>query len=138
MSAEALSTPLRVAMLMPAGADLAIVEWESPAEETLWIAPLHVHHESDEVWYVLEGEMVLHLDGADHRLGPGDCGMAVRGTPHAYRNTGTGPLRYILVMTRQVADLIAALHTGPRDRDALEVLFRDYGSTYLGWLPAPD
>ncbi|MGC4106707.1 MAG: cupin domain-containing protein [Thermomicrobiales bacterium] len=138
MTDDAVSRPLRDSLLHPDGADLAIAEWESPAGETLWIAPLHVHHDADEIWYVLDGRMILHLDGQDLALGPGDCGMAVRGVLHAYRNVGPGPLRYLLVMTRQVADLVAALHTGPRDREALEVLFREYGSTYLGWLPAPD
>ncbi|MGC4189974.1 MAG: cupin domain-containing protein [Thermomicrobiales bacterium] len=137
-SDERAAMPLRGITLLPTGADLAIAEWESPAGETLWIAPLHIHHEADEIWYVLEGEMILHLDGEEIRLGPGDCGMAVRGTPHAYRNAGPGLLRYVLVMSRQVAELIAALHAGPCDRAALEDLFRKYGSTYLDWLPAPD
>lgn len=136
MAADTIAGPLSAAMLMPDTADLAIAEWESPAGETLWIAPLHTHHEADEIWYVLEGAMILHLDGVEHRLGPGDCGMAVRGTPHSYRNAGSGRLRYLLVMTRQIAELIAALHAGPRDRAALEALFREHGSTYLGWLPA--
>ncbi|MGN6033013.1 MAG: cupin domain-containing protein [Thermomicrobiales bacterium] len=138
MPDDGFARPLRGETLHPPGADLAIAEWESPPGETLWIAPLHIHHDADEIWYVLEGELILHLDGEEVRLGPGDCGTAVRGVSHAYRNAGPGPLRYLLVMTRQVADLIAALHTGPRDREALEMLFREYGSTYLGWLPAPE
>jgi len=137
MPDDVFARPLRGETLLPPGADLVIAEWESPAGETLWIAPLHTHHEADEIWYVLEGELILHLDGEEIRLGPGDCGMAVRGVAHAYRNPGPGPLRYLLVMTRQVADLVAALHEGPRDPEALATLFREYGSTYLGWLPAP-
>jgi mannose-6-phosphate isomerase-like protein (cupin superfamily) len=138
MSGDAFATPLRGMSLGPGGAELVIAEWESPAGETLWIAPLHIHHESDEVWYVLEGEMILHLDGEDVHLRPGDCGMAVRGVAHSYRNAGPGCLRYVLVMTRQIAELIGTLHTVPRDKEALEELFREYGSTYLGWLPVPE
>ena len=134
----AVSRPLRDAALQPAGADLTMVEWTSPAGETLWIAPLHIHHEADEIWYVLEGSLILHLDGVEHRLEPGDCGMAVRGVAHAYRNAGDGPLRYLLVMPRQIADLIQALHAGPGGPDGIEALFQRYGSTYLGWLPGPD
>jgi mannose-6-phosphate isomerase-like protein (cupin superfamily) len=138
MSDVPTATPLRGATLLPPGANLAIAEWESPAGETLWIAPLHIHHQSDEAWYVLEGRMILHLAGKETLLGPGDCGMAVRGTAHAYRNAGPGPLRYLLVMPRQIAGLVTALHAGPRDETALDALFREHESTYLGWLPGPE
>ena len=129
--------PLHESMLYPPGSDLAIAEWTSPAGERVWIAPLHVHHEADEIWYVLDGEMILHLDGELVTLRAGDSGIAVRGTAHTYRNAGPGALRYLLVMTRQVADLIAALHAAPPDPDALPALFQKYGSTYLGWLGEP-
>lgn len=127
------ASPLRGTTLLPDGGDLAIAEWESPAGETCWIAPLHVHHEAEEAWYVLEGEMILVLDDEEITLRAGDCGIAVRGTVHTYRNAGPGALRYLLVMPRQIADLIAALHAAPADPDAVAALFGEYGSTYYGW-----
>ena len=46
--------------------------------------PLHIHPEVDETLYVLEGEILLHLDGHEQRLGPLGVAMAPRGVPHAF------------------------------------------------------
>jgi quercetin dioxygenase-like cupin family protein len=46
--------------------------------------PLHVHPEVDETLYVLEGEILLHLDGHEQRVGPLGVAMAPRGVPHAF------------------------------------------------------
>jgi quercetin dioxygenase-like cupin family protein len=47
--------------------------------------PLHVHHDHDETFYVLEGRLSLHLPGQSVELGPGGCFLAPRGIPHVYR-----------------------------------------------------
>jgi quercetin dioxygenase-like cupin family protein len=46
--------------------------------------PLHIHPESDETMYVLEGEIVMHMDGVEHTIGEGGLAMAPRGVPHAF------------------------------------------------------
>ena len=48
------------------------------------VTPLHVHPEVDETLYVLEGEILLHLDGHEQRIGPLGVAMAPRGVPHAF------------------------------------------------------
>src|SRR5215813_8059074 len=45
--------------------------------------PLHLHADHDEGGYVLEGELLLHIDGVEHRAGPGSGIWIPRGTPHA-------------------------------------------------------
>jgi quercetin dioxygenase-like cupin family protein len=47
--------------------------------------PLHIHHETDEVFYVLDGRLSLHLPGQSVGLGPGEAFLAPRGIPHVYR-----------------------------------------------------
>ena len=47
--------------------------------------PLHVHHEEDEVFHVLEGEVTLFLPGTEMPLAAGDTFRAPRGIPHTYR-----------------------------------------------------
>lgn len=49
--------------------------------------PLHVHPLSDETFYVVEGEIVVHLDGTDHTVGAGGVAVAPRGVPHAFMVT---------------------------------------------------
>ena len=46
--------------------------------------PLHVHPNEDEALYVLEGEMLVHIDGHNHRVGPRGFAFAPRGVPHAF------------------------------------------------------
>ncbi len=46
--------------------------------------PLHIHADEDELLFVLEGEIVVHVDGTDHRVGPSGLAFAPRGLPHAF------------------------------------------------------
>jgi quercetin dioxygenase-like cupin family protein len=48
------------------------------------VTPLHLHPDDDETVYVLEGELLLHIDGVEHRAGPGAVVCIPRGTPHAF------------------------------------------------------
>ena len=45
--------------------------------------PLHLHPDHDEIAYVHEGEIRLHLDGIEQTVGPGEVVWIPRGTPHA-------------------------------------------------------
>jgi len=38
----------------------------------------------DETLYVLEGEILLHIDGEEQRVGLGGVALAPRGVPHAF------------------------------------------------------
>ena len=38
--------------------------------------PLHTHPDADETMYMLDGEILLHMDGEEHRIGPGGMAMA--------------------------------------------------------------
>ncbi len=46
--------------------------------------PLHLHPEADEALYVLEGEILVHIDGMQHRLEAGGFSFAPRGVAHAF------------------------------------------------------
>jgi quercetin dioxygenase-like cupin family protein len=45
--------------------------------------PLHTHP-SDETFYLLDGSMLLHIDGAEHELRTGGVAVIPRGVPHAF------------------------------------------------------
>jgi len=49
------------------------------------VTPLHTHAAEDELLYVLDGELLVHIDGADHRLGAMGMAVAPRGVPHAFK-----------------------------------------------------
>ncbi len=48
------------------------------------MTPLHTHPDADETMVVLEGELLMHLDGREHRVADGGVVMAPRGLPHAF------------------------------------------------------
>ena len=52
--------------------------------------PLHVHPHEDETFIVLEGEILVHVDGSEHRVGPGGIAIAPRGSKHAFLVTSEG------------------------------------------------
>jgi quercetin dioxygenase-like cupin family protein len=47
--------------------------------------PLHVHHDHDEGFYVLEGEITLYLPDRQVTLAAGDFFLAPRGVPHTFQ-----------------------------------------------------
>jgi quercetin dioxygenase-like cupin family protein len=45
--------------------------------------PLHQHEHEDELVYVLEGELLVNVEGREHSVKQGGLFFAPRGTPHA-------------------------------------------------------
>ena len=48
----------------------------------------HLHHDSDEVAYVLSGEVTFMIGDEVTVGGPGACAFMPRGVPHAWKSTG--------------------------------------------------
>ncbi len=46
--------------------------------------PVHIHHNEEETFYVLDGEVSVFVDGHEERLATGDYAFVPRGVPHAY------------------------------------------------------
>jgi quercetin dioxygenase-like cupin family protein len=46
--------------------------------------PLHTHPHEDETFIVLEGEILVHVEGTEHPVGPGGVAVAPRGARHAF------------------------------------------------------
>src|SRR6476646_3704876 len=51
------------------------------------VAPLHQHPDADETFYMLEGEVRLHVAGAEQTLATGGSAIIPRGVPHAFMVT---------------------------------------------------
>jgi len=133
MPDDRVAVPLAGGRLAPASASLVAVEWRDPgggSDPPRYIAPLHVHHSDDEAWYVLEGTLRFRLGDEEVEAPAGGAAMAPHGTVHTYWNPRTEPARYVLFMTRRIADLIDALHAGGGDPADI---FRAHDSTLLGW-----
>src|SRR5262245_32704400 len=57
----------------------------------------HLHRDSDEVAYVLKGEVTFKIGDEVMVGGPGTCAFMPRGVPHAWKNTGpeTGEVLFL-------------------------------------------
>src|ERR1700680_314997 len=51
----------------------------------------HLHRDSDEVAYVLSGEITFKIGDEITVGGPGTCAFLPRGVPHAWKNTAPQP-----------------------------------------------
>jgi quercetin dioxygenase-like cupin family protein len=51
------------------------------------VTPLHIHPNEDETFYVLDGEILLDLDGDKQPLRTGGVAVIPRGVPHAFMVT---------------------------------------------------
>ena len=89
-----------------AGAFLLIEELARQGKVT----PLHTHPDEAESFWVLEGEVLLHLDGEERMLGAGAFASVPPGVPHAY------------LVTSDVARLVILVTPGS---GAMEAFFRD-------------
>lgn len=62
--------------------------------------PLHLHPEEEEAVYVIEGELLVHVDGQEHPVSTGGLFVAPRGVPHAF------------LVTSKIARVLAILTPG--------------------------
>jgi quercetin dioxygenase-like cupin family protein len=92
---------------------LAVTENTVPAG---WPGPPLHHHDFDETFYVLDGELVFQLGQELHRARAGTLMFAARGTHHTLANHGAQAARYLLVITppgfERYFDRLAAELTG--------------------------
>ena len=57
--------------------------------------PPHIHHNEDEAFYLLEGELELMVEGRASVVGAGTFVNIPKGTLHTFRNAGTTPTRFL-------------------------------------------
>jgi mannose-6-phosphate isomerase-like protein (cupin superfamily) len=61
--------------------------------------PLHVHHDEDESFYVLEGELTMVCGDERFEAGPGSFVFLPRGIPHTFVVEGETPARMLTLLT---------------------------------------
>jgi quercetin dioxygenase-like cupin family protein len=105
--------------------------------------PLHVHHEEDEVFHILDGHVTIFLPGQEVPLASGQTFRAPRGIPHTFRVES--PTARVLVFcsparfdgfVRAVSEPAPADELPPRDRPFDPARFAataaEYGIELLG------
>ena len=123
---------------MQTGESVMVFEEVAPAgTET----PLHLHHHSDEVMYVLSGEFTFQIGDQVSAGGPGACVFMPRDIPHAWKNSGSDTGRAIFMYAPAAAGkVIEELRRLQRpvlemNDPEVEQIFRHHGWEILG--PSP-
>jgi mannose-6-phosphate isomerase-like protein (cupin superfamily) len=130
-----IAAPLAGNIVGSVGASFVVAEWKDaggPPGPPRWIAPLHLHRNADEAWYVLEGELCVRVGKDVVEARAGSAVFVPRGRPHTYWNPGEGPVRYLLVMTANIYSLIQDIHAlEDRSPAALRAVFEKHDSELL-------
>ncbi len=77
---------------------VAPVRLQSLAEASLepgQATEAHHHRLSEEIYYLLEGEGLMDVDGEVRRVGPGDAVLIPPGARHQITNDGGATLRFL-------------------------------------------
>jgi mannose-6-phosphate isomerase-like protein (cupin superfamily) len=54
-------------------------------------------HAADQIVYVIEGEALVTIEGAEYHARPGACALIPAGARHHVKNPGAGPLFFLSV-----------------------------------------
>src|SRR6266496_6226092 len=135
MSSPRSIPPLAGQTLGSANNDFVVAEWQDAGGVSAtprWIAPLHLHRNDDEAWYVLEGDLCVKVGDEDVEVRAGAGVLVPRGTPHTYWNPGPERVRYLLIMTSRIYQLIQDIHaTKERTPSTMQALFNRFDSELL-------
>ena len=136
MSSPTIAPPLAGNVLGSATDNFVIAEWQDPgcvSAQPRFIAPLHLHRSDDEAWYVLEGVLRIKVGDDNIELRAGTGALVPRGTPHTYWNPGPDRVRYLLIMTSRIYQLIQDIHAmKERTPASLRAVFEKHDSELLG------
>ncbi|SEN48309.1 Cupin domain-containing protein [Palleronia salina] len=61
--------------------------------------PRHIHHDADEAFVVLTGDVEFWLEGESFLRGPGQTAFIPRGREHTFRIVGEKPSRHLIILT---------------------------------------
>ena len=94
--------------------------------------PCVTHAKEEEVYFLLEGELLMHTPTERHYLRPGDMVHLPPLTPHGYRNPGDAPARFLAwtvggPMDRFFLDMAESVHQLPRDLARMQAVMAEHG-----------
>jgi quercetin dioxygenase-like cupin family protein len=99
----------------------------------------HLHHDSDEVAYILSGEVTFRIGDEVSTHHPGGCAFVGRGVPHAWKSTGAATVLFLYTPAKAGGLIEEQQRTGRKfasmNERELTVLLRRHGWEMLG--PSP-
>ena len=93
--------------------------------------PVHVHHDADEILYLLEGEARVLADGHESNLKTGELAFVPKGAEHTFRVTSKEGGKLLIIVTPAgfegfFAQVAAKDLKLPEDMERINELAADY------------
>src|SRR5258706_10198384 len=106
------------------GSGCALLGWGAPPGEPS--PPVHVHHHTDEGFYVVSGTYRFLVGEETIERGPGGHVLVRPGVPHTFWNAGDGPAVSLIILTPPdfagyFRELSKGLAESKSDNTAMEV-----------------
>jgi quercetin dioxygenase-like cupin family protein len=95
---------------------MSVIESTAPYGDS---PPLHLHRGEDELFHVLDGELLMHVDGAEVRAPAGTILLAPKGVPHTYRVVSPDGARWLVTTTG--GDFEAMVRAAARNAERAEL-----------------
>jgi mannose-6-phosphate isomerase-like protein (cupin superfamily) len=105
--------------------------WTGPGSGS----PLHVHHNEDESFFILEGTLTIWLGDEVVEATPGTFVLVPRDVVHAFRNRGSEMMRALVTMSPGGLEAFFEIVCGPdspRDADGFAAVARRFGLEFFG------
>lgn len=133
--------PIGTTVLVPAAATGGLLSiCEMPVAPGFMVPP-HIHHDTDEYSYVLEGRVGARIGDDEFTAEPGSWIVKPRGIMHTFWNAGPAPARIIeLVLPGRFEEFFRRSSELARGRELsdedLEALGREYQcDVSMDWVP---
>jgi quercetin dioxygenase-like cupin family protein len=101
--------------------------------------PIHIHRDTAEAFYVLEGNYIFFLDGQEVSCPAGSFVFVPAGTPHGFRVDGVASRKLMLyapaAMVGYFDAIAAAAKAGEVDPDVLSQIALRYSMEVVGPVP---
>ncbi|VVT11846.1 cupin domain-containing protein [Hoeflea sp. EC-HK425] len=78
------------------GGTMSVVDSVSPPNSG---PPRHIHHDADETFVILSGDILFWLEGDEFTRGPGQTMFVPRGKQHTFRVVSDAPARHLVILT---------------------------------------
>ena len=120
------------------GAPYSLIEWDAEAGSPS--PPVHVHRQTDEGFYVLEGKFGFLVDGLVTHAAPGTHVLAPKDHPHTFWNSGSARARCLIILSppgfeayfRELSPLLALADSDEAATEARRGLSARYDIEIVG------
>ena len=99
--------------------------------------PRHIHHDADEAFVILTGNVEFWMAGERFLRGPGETAFIPRGTEHTFRVVSDTPSRHLVTLTPGgfegfFAEMAAGQFRIPEDMPAIEESAARHNLSFTG------